>query len=64
MSSPPVEAPECAELRLAQQLFLLSTPDVTCDKPALLAALQADIFEHSASLAAPGRACLLLRFPG
>ena len=64
MSSPPIEAPECAELRLAQQLFLLSTPDVTCDKPALLAALQADIFEHSASLAAPGRACLLLRFPG
>ena len=53
MSSPAVEAPECAELRLAQQLFLLSTPDVTCDKPALLAAMQADIFEHSASPARP-----------
>jgi hypothetical protein len=40
---------QCPELRLAQTLFMLATPDVVGDKAALLAALQADIFEHGAS---------------
>jgi hypothetical protein len=41
---------ECPELRLAQQVFLLSTTDVSCDRNALSAALRQDIFENGPSL--------------
>ena len=34
----------CAEIALAQQIFLLQSPDVPGDKAALKAALQAELF--------------------
>lgn len=40
----------CAEIALAQQIFLLQSPDVPGDKAALKAALQAELFAHGALL--------------
>lgn len=46
----------CREIALAQQLFLLQTPDAPGDKAALKAALLADVFSNGASRRVPASA--------